>query len=229
MRHFLPRWLGGARRGTWDLRDYPAFPLPHPGWGQALRLAQAQDNLTCFTASLATRQAALRPWLIARGGPDPKALPGPDYARALQAWARMHWERLPAFARLPRHAPWPDSPRDGDFIVYSLLADLAASLGEAIRHACPDWHWGLNLDPIDLADGMATSRRVVLLADLAEPTPETREAVLDLEALVFGTYRLPRSIDFVHLDSWALTVRDAIDGAHHQRRPLRDAADPSCG
>lgn len=229
LRQRLQHWLGRSRRGTWDLSHYPAWPLPHPGWGQALGLPQAEDNLARFTATLASRQQALRQWLLTHDGPDPQALSGPAYAHALQAWARAHWARLPAFKHLPRHAPWPDCPREGDLIVYSLLGDLAASLGETIRHACPDWHWGLNLDAIDLADGMATSRRVVLLADLADPTPETREAVLDLEALVFGAYGVPQSVDFLHLDSWAQTVRDAIDGAYHRRRPARAAAHPSCG
>ncbi|MBL8277399.1 MAG: hypothetical protein JNL93_11915 [Pelomonas sp.] len=218
MRQLFQRWLGTPRPEAWALSDYPPFPLPHPGCGKALSLAQAQENLARFEASLGPRQQALRQWLLAHDGPDAQALPGAAYATALKAWARTHWARLPAFARLPAHAPWPDCPRDGAFIVYSLLGDLAASLGEAIRRANPDWHWGLNLDAIDLADGMATSRRVVLLADLAEPTPETREAVLDLEPLLFGAHRFPESVDFVHLDTWTRTVQDAIDGAYHRPR-----------
>lgn len=216
MRQLLQRWLGGSRHGAWDLSDYPAFPLPHPGFGQALSRAQADENLAAFTASLASRQAALRQWLLAHGGPDADALPGAAYATALKAWARAHWHHLPPFDRLPAHTPWPACPRTGALAVYSLLGDLAASLGEAIRRANGDWHWGLNLDATDLADGMASSRRVVLLADLAEPTPETREAVLDLEALVFSAYRFPQSVDFIHLDTWTGSVRDAIDGAHYR-------------
>jgi hypothetical protein len=216
MRHLLPRWLGGSRPGAWLLSDYPAFPLPHPGCGKALTPAQAAENLTAFTSSLGARQQALRHWLPAHGGPDPAALTGAAYATALKAWARSHWQRLPPFDRLPAHAPWPDCPRDGAFIVYSLLGDLAASLGEAIRQANHHWRWGLNLDETDLADGMATSRRVVLLADLAEPTPETREAVLDLEAMVFHAHRFPQSVDFIHLDTWTRTVSDAIAGAHYR-------------
>jgi hypothetical protein len=112
--------------------------------------------------------------------------------------------------------PWPDCPRSGPFIVYSLLGDLAASLGEAIRRADPDWHWGLSLDAIDLADNMHTSRRVVLLATLRHPTPQTQEAVLDMEAPVFGAYGFPQSVDFVHLDTWGRLASDAITGAYHR-------------
>lgn len=215
MPNLIQRWLARSRTPAWDLADYPAFELPHPGCGAALSEAQAQQNLAYFQATLSERQLLLRHWLVAHDGPDPQALQAAAYAKALKAWARTNWSRLPAFDGLPAHKPWPDCARGGPFIVYSLLGDLAASLGEAIRHASPDWHWGLNLDAIDLADGMHTARRVVLLADLRQPTNEAREAVLDLEALLFGAHRFPQSVDFVHLDTWTRTVADAIAGRYH--------------
>lgn len=230
MRAFLPRWLGGlggSKPAAWPLHDYPPFPLPHPGCGAALSLAQAEANLAAFTTTLAERQLALRDWLAQHHGPDASQLAPVDYATALQHWAREHWARLPAFARLPAHAPWPDGGMTGHFIVNSLLADLAASLGEAIRRGQPAWRWGLNLDAADLADGMATARRVVLLADLAEPTPETAEAVLDPAAPVFAAHRFPGSVDFRLLDSWAEMVRGAL--AAGGLRPAPAAADPNCG
>ena len=66
---------------------------------------------------------------------DADALPGTAYAAALKAWARANWHHLTPFARLPAHAPWPSCPRDGALRAYSLLGDLAASIGEAIRRA----------------------------------------------------------------------------------------------
>lgn len=212
MLQLIQRWLAGSRTAAWDLGDYPVFELPHPGCGAALSEAQAAQNWAYFQATLDERQRLLREWLIAHAGPDPQALGGAAYATALKAWARAHWERLPPFNRLPAHRPWPDCPRGGSFVVYSLLGDLAASLGEAIRRANPHWRWGLNLDATDLADGMATARRVVLLAPLRQPTPETAEAVLDPEALLFNAYRFPQSVDFIHLDTWTRTVADAIAG-----------------
>lgn len=217
MLNLIKHWLTGSATPAWDLSGYPAFELPHPGFADALTPAQAQQNWAHFQATLDERQQALRHWLVAHGGPDPQALQGAAYAQALKAWARANWTRLPAFDRLPRHAPWPDCPRGGPFIVYSLLGDLATSLGEAIRRADPAWHWGINQDAIDLADDMATSRRVVLLADLKQPTPETREAVLDLEAMVVDAHRFPQSVNFIHLDTWTRTVADAIAGAYHRR------------
>lgn len=215
LNHLLQRWLGGSSSAGWDLRDYPPFELPHAGSGAALSDAQAQQNWACFQATLDERQRLLRDWLLARGGPDALALPGVDYAKALNAWAKAHWPQLPAFARLPAHKPWPDCPRSDAFIVNSLLGDLAASLGEAIRRANGHWHWGLNQDIQDLADDMATSRRVVLLAALKHPTPQTAQAVLDPEALVFAAHRFPDSPDFVYLDSWATLAADAIAGRHY--------------
>lgn len=217
MLNLIQRWLGGAAAAPWDLSDYPAWALPHAGSGRALSDSQARANLDWFLATLDARQRQLRDWLLAHEGPDPQVLHGTAYAKALNTWAKAHWPQLPAFSRLPRHKPWPDCPRDGAFIVYSLLGDLGASLGEAIRHANPDWHWGLNLDATDLADDMHTARRVVLLAQLKHPTPETREAVLDPEALLFGAHRFPDSVDFVHLDTWTRLVADAISGSYHAR------------
>ena len=211
----LQRWLAGTSASTWDLSGYPPFALPHPGAGRALSDAQAQENWACFEATLPVRQQQLREWLLAHGGPDAQAPGGAAYAQALNQWAKAHWAQLPAFDRLPPHTPWPACPRSGPFIVNSLLGDLAASLGEAIRHANAAWRWGLNLDAADLADDMATSRRVVLIADLARPAAETSVAVLDLEAMVFAAHRFPQATDFVHLTPWATTVADAIAGRYH--------------
>lgn len=215
MKKLIQRWLHGGRPAPWDLSGYPPFELPHPGSGQALTEDQAQANWAWFSATLDERQRRLRDWLRAHDGPDIDALPGADYAKALNAWAKAHWPRLPAFARLPPHKPWPDCPRSGPFIVYSLLADLGISLGESIRRANPHWRWGLNLDAADLADGMHTSRRVVLLAALRQPTPETAEVDLDVEGLVMHDYRFPDSVNFVHLDTWGRTAAEAIAGRHY--------------
>lgn len=217
MMKWIQRWLSDTKAPVWDLGDYPPYELPHPGHGKALSEAQAQQNEAYFHATLDARQQHLRDWLLAHQGPDPRALQGSAYAKALNTWAKAHWPLLPAYASLAPHKAWPDCPRHGPFIVYSWLFDLGVSLGEAIRLADPDWHWGLNLDAIDLADGMHTARRVVLLADLKHPTPETREAVLDLEAMVVAAYRFPDSPDFVYLDSWSRTVADAIEGGYHRR------------
>lgn len=215
MLHLFQRWLVGPRSPTWDLSGYPCFELPHPGSGHALTEVQAQQNWAYWQRVLAERRHAVRNWLLAHQGPDAEALSAVSYAKALNAWAKVHWSKLPAFSSLPRHRPWPDCPRGGPFIVYSLLGDLSLSLGEAIRAANGHWHWGLSWDPTDLADGMYSSRRVVLLAELKRPTPETREAVLDLEAMVFAAYRFPDAPDFVYRDVWSEAVAEAVAGRHY--------------
>ncbi|KQW49673.1 hypothetical protein ASD88_25560 [Pelomonas sp. Root662] len=213
--NLIQRWFSPPRATGWDLGDYPPFELPHPGSGAVLSESQARQNWVYWQATLAERQRLLRDWLLAHHGPDPQALQGTDYSKALKAWAKANFAKLPAFASLPKHKPWPDCTRSGPFIVYSLLGDLAASLGEAIIRGNGHWRWGLNLDATDLADDMATSRRVVLLADLKRPTPEASEAVLDLEDIVFSAHRFPESVDFIHLDKWSTTVGDAIAGRHY--------------
>lgn len=128
----------------------------------------------------------------------------------MNAWAKVDGSKLPAFSSLPRHRPWPGCPCGCPFIVYSLLGDWSLSLGEAIRTANGHGHWGLSLDPTDLADGMYSSRRVVLLAELKRPTPETREAVLDLEAMVFAACRFPGAPDFVYRDVRSEALAEAV-------------------
>lgn len=215
MLNLIQRWLAGSQASSWDLSDYPPFELPHPGSGARLSEIQAQANWAHWQATLAERQRLLHDWLLAHDGPDPEALQGLAYARALNTWAKANWPKLPALAQLPPHPRWPDCGRSGPLIVYSLLGDLATSLGEAIRHANPHWRWGLNLDAVDLADDMASARRVVLLADLRHPTPEAREAVIDLEDIVVSAYRFPAAPDFVHRQVWAETAADAIAGRHY--------------
>jgi hypothetical protein len=213
MLNLIQRWLAGASRApTWNLSDYPPCALPHLGSGAALTDSQAQQNWAHFQATLADRLQRVRTWLLAHDGPDRQALQGVAYAKALNTWARQHWPQLPPARGLPPHPPWPAGPRHGPHVVYSLLGDLALTLGEAIRHADTNWHWGLNLDATDLADGMHSSRRVVLLADLRHPTPEAREAVLDLEAMVVHDYEFPDSPNFTHLDVWARAVEGAVSG-----------------
>ncbi|MCE4553443.1 hypothetical protein [Pelomonas cellulosilytica] len=217
LKPLIERWLGRPRSTTptWDLSTYPGNDVPHPGHGQAVTEAQAQQNWAQFQATLPERQRVLRDWLVAHGGPDSQALAGLDYARALNAWAKAHWDRLPPFKRLPPHRPWPECPRSGPFVVYSLLGDLALSLGEAIRQANGHWRWGLNLDAVDLADGMHSARRVVLLAPLTRPRPEAAEVSIDVEASVFPPYQYPDDVGFVLLTPWAQLADDAISGRYY--------------
>lgn len=214
MLNLLQRWLAGTPSAatTWDLSDYPPATPPHAGSGAQLSESQAQQNWVYFQASLPERLQVVRQWLLAHGGPDPQALHGAAYAKALNIWAKQHWARLPPAAGLPAHQHWPAVARHGPHIVYSLLGDLALTLGEAVRQANGHWRWGLNLDATDLADGMHSARRVVLLADLRHPTPEANEAVIDLEAMVVHDYEFPNSPNFIHLEVWARTVADAISG-----------------
>ncbi len=215
MLNLIQRWLAGSSSSsssTWDLSAYAPQPLPHPGWGGRLTEAQAQENWTRFQASLDERLRLVRQWLMAHGGPDREVLRGTDYARALNRWAKDHWSRLPPATGLPAHKPWPEVPRDGAYIVYSLLGDLALTLGEAVRQANGHWQWGLNLDAVDLADDMHSSRRVVLLAELRHAVPEGRTVALDLEAMVVRDYEAPDSPNFNYLEVWTRTVADAITG-----------------
>lgn len=47
---------------------------------------------------------------------------------------------------------------------------------------------------------------------MRHPTPESRDAVIDLEAMVVRDYEFPDSPNFGYLEVWARTVADAISG-----------------
>lgn len=187
----MPDWLNtwlGRKPPASSLADrlsgYPAFVAPHPGPGRALSDAQAQANLAHFQAALPQRLQGIQALLQTEAQIDTTpALDDPTrhataLTDALQRWATARWPALPPHPR-PPESHWLHSRRDGDDIVFSLLLDLAILLGEVIRRGNPAWHWGLDLDPQNIADDMASARRVVLLADPVSTL--TQPFVLDVE------------------------------------------------
>lgn len=194
----MPDWLNtllGRRVAASDpaarlaasLRRYPPFSAPHPGRGSTLSDAQAQANFSHFQSALPQRLHCVTELLRAEAQIDPKAALSdpPQHAPALtdslQRWASSAWPALPPQPR-PSESHWLNSHRDGEDIVFSLLLDLAILLGEVIRCGNPAWHWGVDLDPQNIADDMPGARRVVLLAD---PVGTASHAfVLDVEQVV---------------------------------------------
>jgi hypothetical protein len=167
------------------LLSYPAYEAPHSGPGTALSPDQAAENLACFEQVLPQRLQQVSALLLEVAGIDTRAaLADPSthaaaLADELQRWALAQWPALPAEGGLAR---WLHSRRSGEHIVFSMLLDLAILLGELIRRGNPDWHWGLDLDPGNLADGMPSARRIVLLA--APVGTHTTPFVLDVEDIV---------------------------------------------
>jgi hypothetical protein len=197
----MPDWLNawfGKRRPASELArrldGYPPYAAPHTGHGRRLGEAQARANLAYFEQVLPHRLHTLAGLLREQAGIEVDAAlaaPGslaPALTDALHRWAREHWPALLA-GRPPALDRWLLSPRSGDDIVFSMLMDVAILLGELVRRGNPDWHWGLDLDPANLADDMASARRVVQLADPVGEMP--RPFVLDVEDAVVHRFLHP--------------------------------------
>ena len=219
MPDWLNRWIGkrpvesplGLR-----LRGYAPYDAPFAGYGVQLTEAQAQTNLAHFERMLPQRLEHLAELLRDQAGIDvAAALAAPReqaaaLTDALHRWAAAEWPAL--HAELPQRnlRSWLASRRDGDDIVFSMLLDVAILLGELIRRANPDWRWGLDLDPVNLADDMVSARRVVLLA---APVGEMKSPfVIDVEDVVVHRFLHPGDPAQQRLNPWRRLVDEGIRG-----------------
>lgn len=199
MPDWLPAWFSRRRPASplaRRLSTYAPYDAPFAGHGRQLSEAQARANLAYFQQALPHRLHGVALLLREQAGIEVDAAlaaptaQGPALADALHHWAAEHWPGLrgadalqAAGWRLPRRG----SEGESEGIVFSMLLDVAILLGELVRRGNPDWRWALDLDPDNLADGMASARRVVLLAEPVGPQP--CPAVLDVEDIVVHRFR----------------------------------------
>jgi hypothetical protein len=206
------------------LRAYPPYRAPHSGFGSQLTVQQAEANLAYFKAVLPTRLELLGTLLIETAdidtakGLDAPAAHATTLTEALDRWARREWPALRT-PQLAEYQRWHTTMRAGDDIVYSLLMDVAMLFGEVICRANPQWRWDLDLDRDNLRDGMASARRVVLLAD---PVGAAAHAfIVDVEGIVVGRFQQPTNVNWGvgadgaslrALNPWHRMVAEAIRG-----------------
>jgi hypothetical protein len=218
MPDWLPAWFGKrhtasplARR----LRDYPPYDAPHVGHGRQLSETQARANLAYFEQALPQRLHTVAALLRDEAGievdaalaaPDPQGL---ALADALHRWAGDAWPALLA-SRSGALEGWLQSRRAGDDIVFSMLLDVAILLGELVRRGNPDWHWGLDLNAENLADDMASARRVVLLAEPVGEMPHP--FVLDVEDVVVHRFLHPGDPSQRLLNPFRRLVQEGLRG-----------------
>lgn len=217
MRDWLSSRIGRKPSGTLAarLRGYPPDVTPHPGPGLTLTDAQAQENLAHFEAVRPQRLALVAGLLRSEAAIDlPAALADARHlaaplAAAVHAWAGRAWPPL-----CPRPAPGLLQAlvgrREGGRIVYAMLGDLATALGELISRGNPDWRWGLDLDPQNIADEMPSARRIVLLAGPAGA--HHHPFVLDVEAVVFHRFLHAGEAPQRLLDPLQRMVQEALRG-----------------
>lgn len=199
------------------LAHYPPYRAPHVGYGAELSEAAAAENLAFFEAVREERLRLVTQLLREVAGIDARpALESPRDAglaltAALHEWAKTAWP--PLLDDRPRTmARWLHSARDGDDIAFSMVLDLAILLGEVIRKANPDWRWSLDMSIENLGDGMASARRIVLLAD---PVGDHVEPfVLDIEAIVMDRFLHAHQVTQQLLNHLQIMVEEAIRGDH---------------
>jgi hypothetical protein len=169
------------------LATYASYDAPHVGQGRQLSEAQARANLAYFEQALPHRLHGVALLLREQAGIEvdaalaAPAAQGPALADALHHWAAEHWPALHGSSTFSAPA-WRHSRREGEGIVFAMLLDVAILLGELVRRGNPQWRWALDLDPDNLADGMPSARRVVLLAEPLGRMP--CPFVLDVEDIV---------------------------------------------
>ena len=176
------------------LADYPACTPPHLGHvlrlpdnvGPVLTPDQARENLLAYREAVPARIAALRPALAELGSDLDRA-----YSDAASFVRDLHRTLLVELAGLykPELADrdaWELSPRSGDAIVLSFVADLAMLTGDVLICAYPGVFWGRDLDPRDRTKFARCRPSLIGLGDRLYPN--LPPAVFFLEEEWFGYY-----------------------------------------
>ncbi len=198
------------------LASYPPYDAPHVGWGRAITLAQAEENLAHLKTVLPQRLAVVGQLLHDDAGIDIEpalAAPmeqGPVLAGVLNRWAGERWPALHARRFALDH--WLASARAGVDIAYSLALDVALLLGELIVRGNPAWRWNIDRDKKNLREGMASARRLVLLADPVGG--ESWPFVLDVEDVVVNRLLTIDHLNetLTRMDNWRRMVEDSLRG-----------------
>jgi hypothetical protein len=176
--------------------------------------AQVDEN---FAAFLKGKDERLRIFgaLVKEYGVDiaplfDAAAPAKPVIDALEKWMADY---LPERKNLPPWASIVNAPsdlyaassRDGSEIVFSLVADYAIALGDAIILRKPKWSWGIDREPENAPDnkdgGMGHYCSIVLKTKARKKWPAAI-AHLDMAALGVVYKIRSRSFDMPHTSWW---------------------------
>jgi hypothetical protein len=165
------------------------------GPAESLTEQQVDENFAAFMAGR-TERVRIFSALLSEYGVDVAQLFDPQVAPApvIDEIENYLADYLPERKDLPPHASLVNAPhalyeassRSGNEIVFSVAADYAIVLGEALIVHKPTWFWGLDRDPengpANEDGGMAHYRHIVLLTKARKDWP-ARVADLETQTL----------------------------------------------
>lgn len=107
-----------------------------------------------------------------------------DFLQSLDLWARAQWPTAYTrpLDRLRVTGSAESVPKVGDYIVLSMLMDVAIVLGETVTRRRSDYSWQLDTDP--RRRNTLTYRRVVLVKEFGQLPP----LAFDFELSTIGTF-----------------------------------------
>jgi len=195
---------------------YEPLVLPCRGNPATLSGEQVALNHEYLQRHEAERERGIKHLLAQDGVHWPEDLSGPDAAplvTATREWAKAHWPALrkPVSSLDIRHH-WLCGERSGDFIGLSVVSDTALLLGQYIVANRGSLAWGMDTDPVNRADGMASVNRRVLLGDWV-PDPAIT-VVIDVEAVVLTLFVDPGDSSERLFDTWGNLIRDCLSGRY---------------
>jgi hypothetical protein len=196
------------------LVSYPPNSPIHRGPPHRLTDAQVDENFATFLAKKSERirifGALLTAYEVDIAPLLDASAPAKPVIDAVEKWMADYLperKNLPPFESLVNapNALFAASSRDGSEIVFSLAADYAIALGDAIILRKPKWFWGVDREPENspksVDGGMGHYRSIVLKTKARKNWPA---AIADLEMSALGViYHVrSRSFDMPHTSWW---------------------------
>ncbi|MBX2884055.1 MAG: hypothetical protein KTR32_29140 [Granulosicoccus sp.] len=193
---------------------YPEYAAPHSGSPHLLFSAdQARENLHYLLDMKASRIAILAALVKQEGITLPENLDTEDpktLINQLHGWAGVRWAECHRKDNADRKHWLNVTNRTGDDKIYSVVMDTAIVLGELVIKHKPQFAWAVDIDPENLADGMATSNRCVLAGHLESEA--AAPYLLDVEQIAAERYYDAGNIRQRHDNTWGQFIFPLMDG-----------------
>ncbi len=220
LKELFKKLFGGSRPPTEGerlaarLKEYPPYEIPHPGPPKALSEREANENLEFFLDQRTGRIDALDTLLREDGIALKDSLASGTVSPLvdqLHQWADSTWPGAIAAERRDRDV-WQCTHYRGEDILYAVALDTSVALGELVRFHQPRFEWAIDRLPDNVADGMPSVNRVVLISP--SPIVPSSWTLLDWEAVVAGVVFQPGQDRWRVVNDWKYMVTNAMEGRY---------------